>query len=384
MNEEEISSREEIIFLGIVALFWFAQYVYIPYQTTYLSGCGVSSNFIGMIIGAYGVSQMLLRFPVGILADCIGKHKKFIMIGCLSSGIASFFRMIYCNGEGFFLANFFSGFASAMWISFMVFYTQYFKEEEQQKATGKIIMFNNIGMLTGFILSIICYKNIGMKGICLLSCVGGMVAFFLTFFIKESKERKKTVKIEELLKICKGKRILIFSFLALIQQGIQLTTVMSFTTQILKNKGASDITVGISSVVYMLSAVLFSAISGSKFCRKRGTKFWIPFIFILVAVYNILVPVINDIYIILILQLLPGMSTGILFSYTISEAMIGIPKEKKSTAMGFFQAIFAFGMTIFPIITGKIVSISDMKIGYFFLAGIALIGSLISWKYYEK
>ena len=78
------------------------------------------------------------------------------------------------------------------------------------------------------------------------------------------------------------------------------------------------------------------------------------------------------------------MSTGILFSYTISEAMIGIPKEKKSTAMGFFQAIFAFGMTIFPIITGKIVSISDMKIGYFFLAGIALIGSLISWKYYEK
>lgn len=68
----------------------FAQYVYIPYQTTYLTGIGVSGNVVGTIVGAYGISQLLLRLPVGICADRIGRHKAFIMLGALASGSASF------------------------------------------------------------------------------------------------------------------------------------------------------------------------------------------------------------------------------------------------------------------------------------------------------
>lgn len=384
MNERKISLGEEIIFFIIVTLFWFAQYIYIPYQTTYLIDLGVTNSFVGMIMGAYGVSQMLLRFPVGILADYNNSHKKFIISGCLASGMASFFRIIWCTGKGFLFANLFSGFASAMWISFMVFYIQHFDIQEQQKATGKIIMFNNIGMLTAFIFSMICYPLIKMKGICILSCFSGILAFFLAFFVKESTDKKISKKINNLIVICKGKKILLFSFLALIQQGIQLTTAMSFTNQILKIKGGSDILVGFSSIIYMSAAVLFSALSVSKFCRKKGAKFWIPFIFLVITVYNILIPIINNVYIILVLQFLPGISTGILFSYIISEAMSEIPRDKKSTAMGFFQAIFAAGMTIFPIVTGKIVGLFNMKIGYFFLAGVALLGSFISYNYYRK
>ena len=47
-------------------------------------------------------------------------------------------------------------------------------------------------------------------------------------------------------------------------------------------------------------------------------------------------------------QVLPGMATGILFSYATSEAMQGVPGEQRSTAMGFFQAVYAVGMTTFP------------------------------------
>lgn len=384
MIQRKMSSGEEISFLAIVTLFWFAQYIYIPYQTTYLNSCGVTSSFVGMVVGAYGVSQMLLRFPVGILADCVGKHKKFIILGCFASGTASFFRVLWCDGTGFLLANFFSGLASAMWISFMVFYTGSFRADEQQKATGRIIMFNNMGMLAGFILSIIGYPFLGMRGICALSFAGGMAACGLAFFIKEPSERQPSKKVSELISVCREKRILLFSFIALIQQGIQLTTAMSFTTQILKELGATDIMVGLSSIIYMLSAVGFSALSGTKFCQKRGPKFWIPLILLLVAAYNIFVPVVNSIGIIFVLQLLPGMATGILFSYTVSEAMKGIPTEKKSTAMGFFQAVFAAGMTLFPIITGKIAAVFDMRIGYFVLAGIAIFGSFVSWRYYKK
>ena len=97
------------------------------------------------------------------------------------------------------------------------------------------------------------------------------------------------------------------------------------------------------------------------------------------AVYCILVPASGSIPVILVL---PGMATGILFSYATSEAMKGIPEEKKSTAMGFFQAVYAIGMTTFPMFTGSIVSAAGMEAGYLVLAGIAAAGIIIAKVYY--
>lgn len=377
-------NTQNMNFLIIVTLFWFAQYAYIPYQTTYLTSSGAAERVIGIVVGAYGISQLILRLPVGVCADRIGKHKPFIMTGAAAAGAASLFRVGLCDERGFMAGNLLSGLASAMWISFMVFYTGKFSKENQQRATSRIVMFNNLGMLLGFIASTLCYSRIGMRNLCLLSVAAGGIAFLLAIFLKEEKRNisGNHMTIIELLQVCRGRRIIVFSVIALIQQGIQLTTAMSFTNQILKDCGASDGLVGISSIIYMVSAVCFSAIASSKFCERRGPKFWIPAVLTLLAVYCILVPSVGSVPVIMALQILPGMATGILFSYATSEAMRGIPKEKKSTAMGFFQAVYAIGMTTFPMFTGKIASAGGMESGYLLLAGIAASGIVISKLYY--
>jgi len=86
--------NQKTLLLIIVILFWFAQYVYIPFQNPYLAMRNVSANMIGIIIGAYGIAQCLLRFPVGIFADSIGKHKCFIFLGIAFAGLASCVRVI--------------------------------------------------------------------------------------------------------------------------------------------------------------------------------------------------------------------------------------------------------------------------------------------------
>lgn len=391
-------NSQNIIFLAIVTLFWFAQYVYIPYQTTYLTSIGTAGSFVGIVVGAYGVSQLVLRLPVGISADRAGRHRPFIMAGAAASGLASLIRFAVCDGRGFMAANLLSGFASAMWISFMVFYTGKFAAGEQQKATSRIVMFNNLGMLLGFAASTIFYSRIGMRNLCLFSVAAGLAAFVLSIFlksedgtgrqkqgsVKREDGRKNRMPVRELLRVCTGKRIIVFSLIALIQQGIQLTTAMSFTNQILKDCGASDGTVGIASIVYMISAVCFSALASSTFCEKRGPRFWIPAVLGGLMIYCILVPAVGSVPVILALQLLPGMATGILFSYATSEAMKDVPKEKKSTAMGFFQAVYAVGMTTFPVFTGSIVSAAGMQAGYRLLAGIAAAGIVIAKIYYAR
>lgn len=373
-----------MIFMLIVVLFWFAQYVYIPYQTTFLTAIGVSSNFAGLVIGAYGLSQMLLRLPVGIKADTSGRHKRFILAGALFSGIASLFRVFFPGGGGYLTANLFSGLASSMWISFMVYYSNQFPPDQQHLATSRIIMYNNLGMLLGFITSTLFYEPFGMTAICSMSAGAGGLAFLLAFFLKEPESPRGAIPVRQLLSVCGGRRICIFSFLALIQQGIQLSTTMSFTAQILKQEGAGSILVGLSTIIYMLSAVFFSKLSSAKCGLKHGPRIWIPAVFMLVGCYCILVPYVHSIPLIFLLQLLPGMSTGILFCNLTSEAMKGIDPSKKSTAMGFYQAFYALGMTLFPGFTGAIVSASTIGIAYLVLAGIAVVGCGIAVWFYKR
>lgn len=380
---KNISKSQEFIFLAIVSLFWFAQYVYMPHQTTFLTSFGIAGSFIGIIIGAYGVSQLLLRLPVGLMADTVGRHKLFILIGALSSGLASLIRVIAPGGLGFLVGNLLSGFASSMWISFMVFYSNSYTQEEQQTANSRIILFNNLGILIGFVTSTLFYDRAGMKNICILSLTAGFCAFFLGCFIKEPKEVHNSPSVKELLKVCLNKHMWVFATIALIQQGIQLSTTMSFTTQVLKDLGASGAVIGAASIVYMVSSVGFAAFATSSFCKKKGARFFIPLVLIMVALYCILVPLVNNIPVIFILQILPGMSTGILFSFAVSEAMKGVPREKKSTAMGFFQAFYALGMTFLPILTGNVATAFTIKTAYFVLAGVAAAGCVLAICYYS-
>ncbi|MBA1392866.1 MFS transporter, partial [Lactobacillus sp. XV13L] len=114
--------KQKTLFIVIIVLFWFAQYVYVPYQTPYLAAINVTSSFIGLVIGAYGFAQLLLRIPLGVLADWHLNHKLIIVSGSLLAGLASLARLFWQTGTGFLLGNIVSGIASATWLSFMMYF----------------------------------------------------------------------------------------------------------------------------------------------------------------------------------------------------------------------------------------------------------------------
>ncbi|PXZ03353.1 hypothetical protein [Gilliamella apicola] len=101
-----------------------------------------------------------------------------------------------------------------------------------------------------------------------------------------------------------------------------MSTTMSFTNQILSDLGGSASLIGISSMVYMLSSVLFAKLAASKWINLLSITGWVIFSFLLLALYCILVPQVSYIYIILLLQIIPSIGTGILLSFLNVEAMI--------------------------------------------------------------
>lgn len=389
-----MGKRKESILLLAITCFWFAGYIHIPYQTPYLTAAGISASAIGTIVGAYGVVQMVLRLPVGVMADRAGHHKPIVILGCVLSAAACAVRFLLPDGTGFLIGNMISGCASSTWISFMVLFSTYYSRQEQQAATSRSIMACNLGMCIAFLFGTCFYSATGMRFLCAAGACGGMLGTVLTSAAQEKRQdasaaaaHPRTVStkipVRELLRVCTDRRLILFSLLALIQQGIQMATAMSFTTQILKDLGAPAGLIGGASIFYMVAAVSSARFAGTALCARRGARFYIPLVFLLVTIYCILVPRVGNVAVIFLLQALPGMSNGILLSYLTSESMRDVPEEKKSTAMGLLQAVYAVGMSVFPAVVGVLAEHVNVAVGYAFLAAAAFVGMTTALLYYH-
>lgn len=367
----------------IMILYWFSLYTYIPFQVPYLYALNVTPSIVGIILGLYGASQMILRFPFGIISDYFGKYKIFIVLGSLLSAVSCIIKMVYPTANGFLVGNILTGVAASTWLMYMVLYYSYFDRSKEHMAASKCLVANVIGMFLGFLFATIFYQKFGMNLMLIAAALAAFAATILALFLKEEKREKKN-NIKDLILVIKNKRLLFFSVLSIIEQGIHMAASVSFTLNRIKELGGASYLVGIASLLNMFFAIVSAYIASTSFASKRGSKFYVPFSFVLLGLYCVAVILTKNIFVIVASQILSGLSIGMLASYLTSEALIEIDRDKKSSAMGFYQTAYSIGIFIYPIITGKIVEMYSIEIAYIFLTASAVICAFIALLYYKK
>ena len=151
LTELEILMSNTARLLLVIGLFWFTQYVYVPYTTPYLLAQKVSADFVGLVVGFYGAVPFFTRIFIGVFSDLIGKFKPMILLGCATAALASVIRLYRPDGIGFLIANIISGFSSSMWMCFILFHTKSLTKENLQRGMGYVMASCNGGILCGFL-----------------------------------------------------------------------------------------------------------------------------------------------------------------------------------------------------------------------------------------
>jgi MFS family permease len=377
-------AAQKNLFLGIVCAFWFAQYIYVPYQTTYLLAEGATSAVAGAVVGAYGLTQILLRVFVGMYADHAGRHRGVICFGALCVAAASLVRILLPDAGGFLLANLISGAAASAWISYMVFYLHFFPPDDLQRATGGVIAANNLGVFFAFLASSVLYAAAGMRTLCILSFAVGIAAFLCSFLLREETVPGARPRWRDCLEVFRYRRLLFFAFLAMLQQGIQMATCMSFTTRLAQMRGAQGWQVGGTSLVYIVFAVLFSWLSTGSVCGRLGLRRVLPLGALAQLLSCALLPNMKTVAGIYLCQILAAAAMGFLFTGLTAESMKGIPARFNSTAMGIFQAIYAVGMTVLPMLAGQVWQAAGPAAAYYVLAALAGAGFICLSVFYKR
>ena len=372
--------------LLVIVLFWFTQYVYVPYTTPFLLAQKVSADFVGLVVGFYGAIPFFTRLFVGIFSDKIGYYKPMIIVGCASAAVASLIRLYLPTGMGFLIANIISGFSSSMWMCFILFHTKTLTKENLQKGMGYVLAACNGGILLGFFASATLYEHFGMFLMCLLSVSGGTIATIISLSLKEPPNNNiNPPKVSELLHVAYNKRLWFFSVIGMIQQGILMGTAMSFSNEVAHSLGASAWQIGIMTMTMKASYTASNLLSSTHTAIKIGPGILMTLSQICMALYCVLMVTVDSVYALIPIQILLGTTGGFVFSWCSAEALSQIESYRRSTALGIFQSMFAIGMTAVPIVAGYLFAqTSSLNSAFFFQALLAIAGALATAIYYAR
>ncbi len=354
-------------------LFWFAQYIYNPFLSPYLLGLGITATFTGTIIGAYGFTQMAARFPLGISADYLQKHRIFILLGMVFSALASVMRYLFPAPVPMLVASLLSGIASSTWISFTLLFARYFKPHELSKSIGLLTAMNNAGTLTAYLLGGLMYEPLGMKSLFLGSILAGTLGAVLALFVRDEPPLGERPQIVSLLSVLKNKRLWLFSIAALMYHLIVFATVNSFTSTILKQLGASGVQISACSALFMASSMIAAWFVGTKPAQALGERPLMCLCFLILGVYAFIMPRLGSIPAIMAIQFLGGLGSASLISLLMSNAMYDIPGFARSSGMGFFQSVYAVGILLGPILMGALADSIGFVAGYTLISLLALL-----------
>ncbi|MED3984934.1 MFS transporter [Peribacillus simplex] len=382
------TARNRFLFLVLSFIFWFSNFIYIPILSPYLETIGGDYTFIGLVLGSYGLMQFLFRLPFGIFSDLIKLRKPFIIFGMVVSTL-SCVTFAWADSLGWILlARSLAGVAAATWVAFTILFSSYFSESDLHRAMGSISLAVVLAQLLGMAISGFIVDLWGWHAPFWIGGIIGFVGIVLSLFIYESNEdfQKEPIQLKELISVMLEPALLKVSFLSILAHGIIFTTMFGFTPAFALKLGLQTDEISMVIFSFMIPHAVATMLSGKIFVPLFGKWRLLKLAFGLTAIFTICTPIIDSKGMLFLFQGLNGFSLGTLFPLFLGMAVESIPLEKRATAMGAYQAIYAIGMFAGPFIAGVLISHLGISAGFYFAGslGATAVFFMIFWSRLER
>jgi MFS family permease len=337
---------------------------------------------IGLIGGSYGLMQLIFRIPIGLFSDVMQKRKPSVVLGISFVALSGLCFMLFDTPMGLLAARSFAGIAASFWAVFAVMFASYFKD--QVRGIGILSAFHSAGMVIATLTGGVISQSIGETAPFAFTAVMGIIGIAISLMLKEKMDVARSVKVKELLDIRKEKPVLLFSVLGVLLQFVSFGTAYVFTPLVAKNLGAGDAELGVLTFLFTLPGVFASLFIGTKLFRRIGFKKALGISFILMAVTCIPIVLVKSMSMLFVIQFIAGFGRGICFTGLLSLVVSSVPKERKATATGFYQAVYALGMFLGPIFTGLFGDETSLIIPYTVMALVSAAAAAATFVFYNK
>ncbi|MEW9702366.1 MFS transporter [Paenibacillus sp. SI8] len=367
------------LFCAVTVLFWMSMYTSVPIMAPYVEFLGGNHQLAGWIVGMYGISQMLLRIPVGVLSDRFHKRKLFITFGLLFTGLSGLGLWITKDFTWILLLRALAGAAAATWVDFTVLFTSYYKHEDSTKAIGTISFFNSLGQMLGILAAGWAADSMGWEAAFVMGAVLGALGLLGSLFLVEKVEADAPkITLRGIGGVATDRTLLFVSLLAICSQVLIFATVFGFTPVYATALGADKFSLSLLTFSTNLPVAIASLMGGRRWANKFGEKRVIVWGFAFMGLSTLTIPFTHHLGVLMISQAIAGFGRGLSFTVLMALSIKHMPADKRATAMGFFQAIYGLGMFAGPVLMGIIGDWFALSQGFIVLGVLGILSALLA------
>lgn len=392
-QQRPIAARDHVVFAAAMLLYWATMYIYVPILTPFLEDRGLPLGTIGLIVGSYGLTQVLIRFPLGLYSDRLSRRKPFLFAG-MAAGLLSCALFLYVGGwAGPLSGRLVAGICASTWVPFTVLYASYYPPSQSGKAMSTLSFLTVVGQLAGMTLSGYLAGAGGWNaafaaGIFIAAAGGALVAF-----VREPRLTSTAVlqsgsnsglrgeasgKRPALALLRDSRQLHIVSLLSLLAHCVLFITMFGFTPLQAVEYGAGKNGLTGLVVAFMVPHALVSLWTGRYIAPRFGTRRVLIGGFLLASICTALIPFSGNYVGLLITQAVNGIAQGLYLPLLLGLAIKDIRPSERATAMGFYQSVYAIGMFAGPYLAGWLNAGGGLEAGFAFGAAIAVLAALIA------
>jgi len=374
------SSRRLMIALYAIAVFlyWIALYLYVPTLPTYAQSKSDNLALVGVVLSMYGLWQAIIRLPLGITADWLGRRKPFIVVGLALAGLGAWIMGTAEGVKGLIIGRAITGLAAGTWVPLVVVFSSLFPPHEAVRASTMLTLVGSVGrvLATGVTGSL---NELGGYPLAFFLAAGAAaLAVLIVLPDREGRRPPQRPSVTGIGSLITRRDVLLPSLLNAVNQYANWATTFGFMPILARQLGATDVTQ--SALVSMhIGVFTLGNLVATTIVSRIGARRLVHLSFVLLSTGIGGAALAPSLPLLFVSQFCIGLAQGIGYPVLMGMSVQHVADAERTSAMGLHQAVYAIGMFGGPWLSGKLADAVGIRptfgVTAFFCLALGLFGT---------
>ncbi len=369
--ESSARRRSGALYVLAVLLYWISLYLYLPTLPTYIQGKSASLALVGVILSQYGLWQALIRIPLGIAADWLGRRKPFIIAGILLSGLGAWLMGTAETASGLGVGRAITGLAAGTWVPLIAAFSGLFPPQEAVRATAILTGVGSVGRVVATGMTGVLNETSGYALAFLLAAGVAILAVLAILPARETPRPVQPPSAASLGRLVTRRDVLLPSLLGAVGQYATWAVPFSFLPIRAAQLGAGDV-VQSALVSLHIALVTLGSFATTALVRRSSARRMVAAGFVLLSAgigCAALAPTLPWVF---GAQVCIGLAQGVSYPVLMGMSIENVSDAERTTATGLHQAVYAVGMFAGPWLSGLLAD----ALGIPAMFGVTAVGCL--------
>ncbi len=384
--DERPSARPRRAYLALAitghVLFWMSLYAYVPVLPTYARDLGAPLGMIGLIVGAYGLTQLILRIPIGVWSDRIARRKTFLIGGMLANAAGAATLALAPGAWLLVIGRAVTGVGASTFVIASVHLAEFFPSGAIARATGAavglsaasqvVIMLVGGALADAYAVATTFWVAVG------LALLGALILLPLPDHLRVPAARPPEPRA--LARAGTRRPTLVAAAIAALLQYAQFGLTFAFVPLWGQTLGATNFDLGVLATVTTAANGVGALVLVGVGARLSG-RMAAVIGFVVTAVTAIVIPIVPSLAALTVIQAIGGFGRGLVFPALMAHSIEHAAPGERATAMGVFQGVYALGMFLGPVSAGVLAEWLGLEPVFVLIGVLMALGAIVAGRY---